>query len=56
MDRKCNMHKASPAKGLCVFIEKMEQDFLTKNTKNWFRQTIIYVLGYNTINWTEIAG
>ena len=30
MYQKCNRLKASPAKGLCVFMEEMERDFVTK--------------------------
>ena len=46
---------ASPATESVEFFEEMERDFLKKHTKFEFGQTITYVLGCNTIRWTEIA-
>ena len=48
---------ASPATELLEFFEEMERDFLKKkkHKKFEFGQTITYVLGCNTISWTEIA-
>ena len=47
---------ASPATESLEFFEEMERDYLKKKHKKFeFGQTITYVLGCNTIRWTEIA-
>ena len=44
---------ASPATELLEFFEEMERE--KKHKKLDFGQKIIYVLGCNTLRWTEIA-